>query len=273
MKNGLIIFTLSVVLLQAVYASAEESQNDRYRLNKAYFTGYLLDTKEIITAPSRWEAKDWGSFSLIIGITAGLYAYDLEIQDWVQDKRNDTTDDIAKFAKPFGEGVFTLPPLAVLYLYGHYQNNEKARRVALMSFESYVVTGVFTQFLKFSAHRHRPGSGDSHEVWDGPGFSTDNLSFPSGHSSSAFSVATVIASEYKDYPVVPYVAYSVATLTALSRVNDNDHWASDVFLGSAIGYFTAKAIVGMHSDNEDRRLTLIPVVDADRTALLASYRF
>jgi membrane-associated phospholipid phosphatase len=43
------------------------------------------------------------------------------------------------------------------------------------------------------------------------------------------------------------LAYGIATLTALSRVNDNAHWASDVFFGAIIGYFTAKAIMALNN--------------------------
>ena len=52
----------------------------------------------------------------------------------------------------------------------------------------------------------------------------------------------VIASEYKG-PVIPVIAYSAAALTALSRVHDKRHWASDIFFGSVIGYFIARQIV------------------------------
>jgi len=43
------------------------------------------------------------------------------------------------------------------------------------------------------------------------------------------------------------LAYGIATLTALSRVNDNAHWASDIFFGAVIGYFTAKAIIAQNN--------------------------
>lgn len=84
-------------------------------------------------------------------------------------------------------------------------------------------------------------------MWDGPGFSTSNLSFPSGHASSAFAIATVIALEYGDRAFVPPLAYGIATLAAFSRVNDNAHWASDVFFGAIVGYLTAKAIIALNN--------------------------
>lgn len=217
------------------------------KLNRDYFEGYVSDIKSILTSPSHWQRSDWIKASLIAGITAGLYTQDQKIQNWVQENRSSASDRISKFAKPFGDGRYTLPGLGALYLYGHFFEDEKAQRTALLSLESFVVSGLFIQVMKFVGHRHRPSSGDPYNIWDGPSFSTSNLSFPSGHSSSAFAIATVIASEYGDKAFVPPLVYGIATLTALSRINDNAHWASDVFFGAVIGYFTAKAIIAQNN--------------------------
>jgi len=266
LKN-LIILLLIFGITDISFAQSEVD------LNKDYWKGYVYDTKALIAAPTRWDSRDWIKASLFAGITVGLYAFDQDIHDWVQENRNKTSDDISKFAKPFGEGIYTLPPLAIFYLYGHYFDNKKAKRAALLSLESFVATGIFTQVIKFSGHRHRPSSGDSSTTWDGPGLSSFHSSFPSGHASSAFAIATVIASEYENMAIIPPLSYGIATLTALSRVNDNAHWASDVFFGSGIGYFTGKAIVSLHNGKEDRKLAIIPVINGKYNALLISYNF
>ena len=225
----------------------EYNYSKELKLNGDYFEGYISDIKSILISPSRWQRSDWIKASLIIGITAGLYTQDQKIQDWVQENRSSVSDRISEFAKPFGDGRYTLPGLGALYLYGHLLEDEKAQRTALLSLKSFVISGLFVQALKFTGHRHRPSSGDPYNTWDGPGFSASNLSFPSGHSSSAFAIATVIASEYRDKAFVAPLVYSIATLTTLSRVNDNAHWASDVFFGAIIGYFTAKAIMALNN--------------------------
>lgn len=215
--------------------------------------------------------KEWVKASLVLGITAGLYVFDEDIQQWAQDNRGTTTDEIAKYAKPFGDYKQVTPPLAALLVYGHFGKHERVKRTALMGIESLVVTGIITQTLKYAGHRHRPSSGDPSDTWDGPSVSASYHSFPSGHASTAFSVSTVVALEYDDYPFVPPLAYGIATLTALSRVNDNRHWASDVFLGSALGYFTARAVVGFHEKGSS--VVLYPVLNKDGGILVMSYGF
>lgn len=249
----------------------DEERAVEYRPAWAYWKGYIEDTGEIITSPARWEGSDWIKASLVLGMTAGFYALDQEIRDWVQDSRNGTSDDISTVFEKVGNGLYLLPSLGVFYLYGHFSDDGKARRAALLSLESLVLSGVFTNVLKYSTHRHRPNSGDPYDTWDGPGLSTSNLSFPSGHATTAFSVLTVIASEYGEHTVVPIIAYSAAALAAISRVHDDKHWASDVFFGSAIGYFTARAVLRFHEG--DSRFLVYPVAKDGGAMLMVTYRF
>ncbi|MBU1598697.1 phosphatase PAP2 family protein [bacterium] len=258
-----------VFLLLALFAPIY-AQSDN--LNLDYLKGYISDTKALITSPSHWDNSDWIKASLFTGITAGLYAYDGDIQGWVQKNRSDTSDGISRFAKPFGDRRYAVPIICGFYLYGHCLENEKAKRTALLSLESLVISNLFTETIKHAGHRHRPNTMDSYNKWDGPSFSASNLSFPSGHTSSAFAIATVIASEYDDAPLIPTLSYAVATLTGLSRINDNAHWASDVFFGAGIGYFVGKAIVNLHSDKINSS-HILPIINGQYVALLAVYDF
>jgi PAP2 superfamily len=66
-------------------------------------------------------------------------------------------------------------------------------------------------------------------------------SFPSGHTTVAFALATAVADQTHD-GWSDYVLYGAATLTALSRINDNNHWASDVLVGGVVGYLSARCV-------------------------------
>jgi membrane-associated phospholipid phosphatase len=243
-------------------------------LSFGYFKGFGSGTVSILSSPASWSGSDWLKFSIIMGITAAVVDADEDVQGWVQNHRSASTARVAGLAKPLGNGTYTLPALAALYCYGHFSESTRARRAALLGIKSFVITGIFTETIKHISHKHRPRSGyEDDTIWDGPRFSRANLSFPSGHSASAFTVATVVASEYGSNPVVPPLMYGAATLCALSRVHDNAHWASDVILGSVIGYFTAKAVVGRHNVRGDTHLKIRPVIDGRRASLALSYRF
>ncbi len=239
-------------------------------LNSEYFKGYISDTRDIVTSPLRWDKKNWLKASLVVGVTLGLYAFDEDIRDWVQDNRH---DDLSEFAERFGDGKLVLPPLVLFYAVGHAAKNVKAQRTALLTLENVVITGIFTQLMKYSFQRHRPKTGDPFDSFDGPFGGGDNLAFPSGHTSLAFSIATPIATEYKDNILVPPVAYGLASLVAWSRVNDNKHWASDVFMGASLGYFMGKAICRLHEDEAESNVTIRPVIGTQHSAVMISYTF
>lgn len=55
-----------------------------------------------------------------------------------------------------------------------------------------------------------------------------------------FSVATVVATRYKNHKWVPWATYGFATAISLSRITTLAHFPSDVFLGAALGYTTTR---------------------------------
>lgn len=67
--------------------------------------------------------------------------------------------------------------------------------------------------------------------------------FPSGHTATAFAVATVVARRYSRHRWVPWVAYGLASTVAFSRATSGNHFLSDIFFGGAIGYSVARFVV------------------------------
>ena len=81
------------------------------------------------------------------------------------------------------------------YLYGQFGENEKIERTALLAAESFLVSGLFNSVLKVMMRRTRPFDGVSADTFDSS--FTGNNSFPSGHTTTAFAIATVVANEYE----------------------------------------------------------------------------
>jgi membrane-associated phospholipid phosphatase len=199
----------------------------------------------------------------------GLYTQDDQIRAWVQKHKNSTTSNLANDAKDLY--LLSFPAVVGLGAYGYIASDSKAKSTFLLSAESLVITGAFVQLLKHTTGRHRPYTGDSHDHWS-PGYTSKGSyqSFPSGDASTAFSIASVVASEY-DNVIVPPLVYGAATLVALERVHNNAHWSSDVFVASAIGYFTGKTVVASHTKQSN--LVFEPWIDGEGTGVLVSYRF
>ena len=90
----------------------------------------------------------------------------------------------------------------------------------------------------------------------------------------AFAMATVIAETYgEDHPWVPWLAYPAAGLTALGRVNNERHWASDIFMGAAIGHFIGRMVTRYSPFLEDNGVELGLFGQDGAAGLTLSLRF
>ena len=97
---------------------------------------------------------------------------------------------------------------------------------------------------------------------------------PLSGNRKAESAASVIAEIYGDeYPWVPWVSYTAAAGTGLSRINDEKHWASDVFLGAALGTAIGKLVVRNSPFLARHGLSLRPFHGDGASGIELSYRF
>lgn len=193
----------------------------------------------------KWDSKEWIVFGGTTITTLVIINNEKPVYNWFQDKRTSTTDDISKYGfEPWGSGMYSMPLMGLFYLHGSVYNNNRSKSVALNGVKAYLLSGLLVQAPKYLFNRHRPYQGDFPDPyqWDGPFTGDYYKSFFSGHTTCVFAVATVVASEYKDKPIIPVISYTIAGLSAISRINDNKHWASDVFAGAVFGYAIGKLI-------------------------------
>jgi len=244
---------------------------NKMELDRDYFKGIFSDIAYTASSPLIWDRSDWITAGWVAGGTGMFIALDEEIHSTFKDNRGSTTDGLAGIFEPFGNGAFTIPSLAAFYIFGHFHEDEKAKRTTLIAMESFLITGLYTTVLKASFGRHRPSTGDSSTSFDG--FSIDHNSFPSGHTSTAFAIATVFANEYEKTPYIKPISYGLATLTGLSRINDEKHWASDVFIGAALGYFTSKTLLRLHNNKKGQHFTIYPRADSRGGGIVLSKKF
>jgi len=142
--------------------------------------------------------------------------------------------------------VIALP--ASLMAAGYIRHDQREISTALMAAEAYGDSAIVDLALKAVTRRQRPsdippGQPFTNTFFNGGKSPFKGSSFPSGHAAAAFSVATVVADRYSRKRWVSILAYGMATAISVSRVTENAHFTSDVFLGAAIGYTTAKYTV------------------------------
>ena len=232
-----LIVTL-VFISSAGYLNGETSTS-KNKLNIDYLKQFGRDAFSVVRSPAHWKGKDFFTLAVVAGTGALFFAYDQQLKEWVDLNNTGLFDDLWNSVTNIGDGVFLGGLLASYYIVGDIFKLDNMRKIALLGVESLVISGALVGILKYSIGRARPYSGESKASFHPFSSTSLHYSFPSGHASSAFSVATVIAEHSKEF-LVDVFAYGMASLVAISRIQKNKHWVSDVFIGSAIGFFVGK---------------------------------
>jgi membrane-associated phospholipid phosphatase len=201
----------------------------------------LQDQKEIWLFPTQLaKGKHWLPTLAVAGVTTIFLVTDPHDAPYFR-----RTTDFNGFNKAFSGTIASAEIAAIpaaFLVVGHFRHDSYAETTALLAAEAYLDCAIVDEAMKVATRRLRPSdippSGPfSDTFYEGhvsaAGFSS---SFPSGHTIAAFSIATVIAHRYRQHRWVPFVAYGLATVIGFSRVTNQAHFPSDVFLGAALGF-------------------------------------
>ena len=208
-------------------------------LERDFLKNILRDQKAIWTAPLHLDRKDakWAIPSGL-GLMA-LFSTDRITGDEIGEPNDQLT---ASRIISYGGSLYVLgSTAATFYLVGREKNDARARETGILTAEAMIDSLIVSSALKGITQRARPADGhERSEFFDG------GDSFPSGHSIQAWSAATVIANEYHDHRIVPFLAYGIASAVSVARVTDHKHYISDVLVGSGLGYGIGKYVYSAH---------------------------
>lgn len=228
---------------------------DLFQRNYWYLV--LLDTKDVFTAPARWDSHDWLTLA---GITAGIgivAVFDEDISRAIRHGRTDTLTTFFDNVQPLGN-EYAIGIVGTFYLAGEIFKDPRAKATALDSIAaSGIASGLIVNATKYLVGRARPTDGRG--AYNFQPFSGHD-SFLSGHTTEAFALASVI-SEHYDAAWVKVTAYGLAGTVGYARLNNNRHWPSDVLAGAVVGTFVGKTVV--HFNREHRKISVQPIVSRE----------
>lgn len=228
------------------------------------------DVKHVVTAPSRWEDADWKSAGWdALAVVGTALVIDRPLRDEMrrhQPTNNQFLLQVERFGAQYSAGV-----VGGFYLVGALGGNENAVQVAEDGLAaSLIASGLVTPAIKLVAGRTRPR--DNKGVYNFKPFTVANSSFPSGHTTEAFALASVIANHYEE-TWVSCASYSIAGLVGLARTYHDAHFASDVVAGAMIGTLVGKSVVGYNQERRAGHVALLPDIAPGMLGLRLSGNF
>ncbi len=229
---------------------------------------------------SRRDLTIGGGFVLA---TLATMPFDLRLTHWMRRPSLQQSQVLSSGATAFrglgGPGTIVIG--VATYGAGLLTQNRTVADVGLHTTGAIVASAAVGSLLKGVIGRARPyavADSTSTDYALGRGFAKGSAfqSLPSGHTTAAFAVAAVLASESRHrWPtrarIIAPLAYGAASLVGLSRIYNNAHWASDAMLGAGIGIVSGYSVVRFQHAHPDNWIdsALLP----SRHAIAISPRF
>ena len=224
------------------------------------------DSALVRSEPGRplFTRRDVAAAGALAALTVALLPADRRIAEEFRDPGPQRSRLLRNGARTFD--VLGDPGTVVIgvgaYGLGRLTRSEHLADLGLHTTEAVVLSGAVTALIKGVAGRQRPflDRTDSDRFAFGRGFQSGaRSSFPSGHTTAAFAVASAVTEETRAWwPRAPWVAapllYGGAAMVGLARVYDDKHWASDVVLGTGIGTLSGLAVVRYNHDRPHNRV-------------------
>ncbi|UCB52882.1 MAG: phosphatase PAP2 family protein [Candidatus Zixiibacteriota bacterium] len=258
---AMIVVMVCTFLPVAVLAVAEP---DGVRSVDGLVKHFYEDTKHVFSSPLRWGQSDFVRLTTLSVSAFAIMLADEDLQDRVQRERTQTSDRISRWTDRYSKRVINLS-IGALYLSGLVCDDPKLKHTALLCLESVALAEGITKGLKHVVGRSRPYGEKGAFNFDPMRFPPPpySLSFPSGHATSAFAFSSVVAAQYRSWPV-RLISYSFAVTVSLARVNNNAHFLSDVFFGSVVGMAVGRCLVQFHRSDQRDDWYVLPTNHAGR---------
>ena len=197
------------------------------------------DQKDFWLAPVHMKKQDLAWFVPFAGVTAGF----IEGDSWFS--KQIPTGEISRSKTFSNYATYSLIGAgAGSFLLGHIKGDDQMSEAGLLSGEAAINATAVAYVLKDITQRPRPyqanGSGT---------FFQGGSSFPSEHSAIAWSIASVMAHEYPG-TLTKVLAYGLATGVSATRVTGQQHFPSDVIVGSALGWYFGRQVYRAHHDSD-----------------------
>lgn len=228
----------------AALPSAPQPQAQSQTVTLRGAPGDILHDQAVIwTSPARIRAHDLLWLVPLGAATGVAIATDRRAMRDVVSHETSFNSDSVNASNVLMGGYIAAP--VVIYGIGHLEHDSHAQQAGILTGEAMLDGVVVEQGMKLIFWRERPSSADNYR---GRFFQSNvgvDSSFPSSHSVIAWSAAATIAGQYPS-PWTQLAVYSAAGGISISRILGEEHFPSDVLVGSAAGWLIGHYVAHRH---------------------------
>lgn len=219
----------------------QPGEDPENRLLSPFARHVVADQQNFFTASLRWRAQDLRWILPMAAATGGIVAAD----SWMSQQVPNSVNQLHRSKQISDYATFSLiGATGGAFVLGHITHNEHMRETGFLAGEAAFDSSLAAYAFKMVMRRPRPIEGSGNGT-----FFQGGSSFPSEHSAVAWSVAGVVAHEYPG-PFTKVAAYGIASAITMTRVTSKQHFASDVMVGSLLGWYFGHEVYRAHHDPE-----------------------
>lgn len=200
---------------------------------------------------------------VILGASTGtsVVLSQTEADREIQESLKGSLGDFANIGDIGGSALALTGITIATYATAECIKDDKLLQTSEALIEAEIITAVMTSAVKLSVGRQRPDESGSRFT----------SSFPSGHVSGSFTLASVFDSMYGHKVGIPL--YTFASFIGLTRISDNKHYLSDVLFGAALGTVIGRSVANLHKNEDATRVTVMPFSDGTSAGLAIALRW
>jgi len=254
-RSSVAIFAAAVLLFGvAKIASAQQPigiaglGNDLTSDFKYLANNVIMDGEDIVTSPLSLTTPDSPfrspRFYLVVAAAGAVFGGSFALDQTMRSHLREMSSSDANLLQDVSYGSVSAAT-ALLYGYGLWSNDDRAREYALTAGEGAGIASLVDVGIKAGFGRLRPSQTGSHTA-----FFHGGQSFVSGDVTPMFALAAGVSEYYDNRWYVAAPVYSLALLDGFGRMGNNAHWFSDVVGAALLGAGTTELFIYLHRRHE-----------------------
>jgi hypothetical protein len=213
---------------------------------------FVHESVLFVKQPTKWKGRDWLKLGLVTATTLGVMPFDERITNSSQGYQRYFYSVPVVAGRVYGEWYSIIGVAGAFGAYGLIAHDTASKKVSIELLQAGLYSELIGTILKIAIGRTRPIITENAFAYHPfTVFDYNYHSMPSGHTTSAFALSTVM-SRHAHTTFLKVLAYLPAGLTMFSRIYQHQHWLSDEILAGSIGFVVGNWVVDLHEGKKHR---------------------